>query len=195
MASKSKKNTETTGENNGAEGENLAEVFAGLSVELDKGIKLNKRTEDVTGYWLPEHSPIFCIPRQARAFDSNLDPTKPSILIMVELLKECALRDAETEKARIGKAGELVGIWYKPGMKDVGQCAGLKTLITLDGTKDVGRPSPMTVFRVETVEKTSAPLMITSDFRKHSAAAKLPFAATVKPEGHSAPDAGDNLPF
>jgi len=85
-----------------------------------------KRGIDLVGFWNPNHGPIHGIPRAAKLFDSNLDASKPSTLLILELVEPCDAifskdEDDDAEKVTT-QTGDLVGVWSKPGL------AAIKTL-------------------------------------------------------------------
>lgn len=140
------------------------------------------RSEDVVGYY--DHNtdaPIHFIPRHAKTFDSSIDKTKPAILVIGELVDECALRAPNTdedsagdEDSIMGQPGDVVGVWYKPGMKGLKGCAGAKTYMTAAGEKDIGKGNPMKLFDVLCERGKGGVLLITEDARNKSARADLP---------------------
>lgn len=135
---------------------------------------MSERTEDVVGYWLPEACPINCIPRSVKLFDSGIDAGKPSVLIAAELLAPTVVQNSDKEQL-MAKKGEIVGIWYKPGMRGIRECGGVATYIEdTKKTKDVGKGNPMRIFSVKS--KNGGKLIpVSDDTRVKSAGVKTPF--------------------
>lgn len=114
---------------------------------------------DIVGYWDWEKSAIRCIPRSVKMFDGSLEPHKVSCLVMAELTRPCKVYTTEEDKTKtyqLAPVGQMVGIWYKPGMRSiVGKC-GIDCYIKRDESKDkitknmkgVKDPNPMKGFLV-----------------------------------------------
>lgn len=211
-----KKASKRTGNGNRAGGESDTEkddMIARLRAELAKTHEkaregLETQTEKVAGFWLGTVAggPCIGIPIDAVTFDNKLTPDgKPSVMLRVELTSPCVILTSEDEAAEfiIAPKGATVGVWYKPGMKDVSRCAGRVTCIEATGeTKDVGKVEPMKLFRVDAAPGAKRQLYITGDYRKESKHFKLPFPVTATDEqaapalrGKSAPADDDDIPF
>lgn len=156
--------------------------------------KLANRDEDVVGYWEPSQLPIHCIPRTVRLFDSSIDKSKFSALITAEALSPTVIENEKDGKTVqwLCKKGDMVGVWYKPGMRGIASTAGVPTVITETGEKkDVGKGNPMTVYSVRATGGT--PLPITNDSRNKSAGMKTPF--DVKQSDDPRGPAAENASF
>ncbi len=162
------------------------------------------QSDDVVGYWDPEECPIRCIPRTAKVFDGNIERTKPSVLILAELTMPCVLNlkkevgESEAEKI-IGKKGDMVGIWGKPGMRAIRNLCGVEVKITATGEKDTGKPNPMKLFSVESATRGTQ-LLISDDSRDKSRAVKTFLEGRAVSAGETTvgtSDDGDtdNVPF
>jgi len=156
--------------------------------------KLANRDEDVVGYWVPSELPIHCVPRTVRLFDSSIDKSKVSALIIVEALSPTVCENEKDGKAirSLCKKGDMVGIWYKPGMRGIASCGGVPTIVTETGEKkDVGKGNPMTMYSVRATG--GSPIPIANDSRNKSAGQKTPFdfRQSDDPRGPAA----DNTPF
>lgn len=97
------------------------------------------KTEDMVGYW-NEDAPgyLHCVPRYAVLFDNKVDPRNPSILIFATLLDPAPLLKKEDDEKTefMGKPGDQIGIFAKPGMRRIAKLADAKTLIQRDPTKE-----------------------------------------------------------
>jgi hypothetical protein len=138
---------------------------------------------------------------EVKVFDSQLDAKKPSHLIVGILVDASPLdkMGKDTEEVVMGKPGDRVGVWAKPGMADLRKLAGQKTFIWLAGEKDTGKPNPMKVYKCASVQQ-GQPLLITEDLRKESKGAKTIFDIRTAPrpsfngERQSGDDTGE-VPF
>lgn len=160
------------------------------------------RSDDVAGYWLPDEMDILCVPINVKLFDSSIDKTKVSALISVTLKSPTVIENADKEDKvkRIGKEGEIVGIWYKPGMRAIRDCAGVETYISQTGEKDTGKGNPMKVYTVKAEGGERLPIV--EDTRVHSSNQATPFdvkqlaKGTAKgPKGPAADEGEENIPF
>jgi hypothetical protein len=116
-------------------------------------------TGDIVGYWDWEKSAIRCIPRSVKMFDGQIEPHKVSILILAELTRPCqtyikADEDNEDDGDEEGRVytktgvGQMVGVWYKPGMRAIVMKGGVDCYIKQEGEKKTGKPNPMKKFKV-----------------------------------------------
>ena len=159
-----------------------------------EGEKLANRNEDVVGYWVPSELPFHCIPRTVRLFDSSIDKSKFSALITAEALSPTVIESEKDDKTirSLCKKGDMVGIWYKPGMRGIATTAGVPTVITETGEKkDVGKGNPMTMYSVRATGGSQ--LAIAADSRNKSAGVKTPF--DVKQSDDPRGPAADAAPF
>jgi hypothetical protein len=145
-------------------------------VKIERPEGFTKRSSDIIGIWDPDEGPIRCIPRHAKLSDSKkFDKTKPSILIFAELTSECMLRvkaEDEDDEADliVGEPGDLVGIWGKPGMRDIRNLCNVEIFMFQDGEKDIGKGNPMKVYDISSAE-TGTLIPISGDTRDKSAGA------------------------
>jgi len=140
-----------------------------------------EQTSDLAGTWAPEDGDSAeLIPLYASVSDSSVEPTKPSVLITCKAckpVKPCKNRDGEPVTVA---PNDLVGIWYKAGMKAIIELANSRILIGRDGELDTGKPSAMVVFRVYASRTAPrAPLELRNDWRKQSRNAPLPAAFSL----------------
>lgn len=172
-----------------------------------------KANTDVVGYWT-EDEPLYFIPKSCKLMDGNIQKIKPSIVIVGELVERTILGGKDQDPFE-GNAGDIVGVWYKPGMRGIETCAGLKTWLDLDidpngvqRTKDVGKGNPMNLYTVQTpTGAKKARLPIIEDVRDKSRQVATPFdnpdlrslkrparaEGTTEPENEN--DVDDHIPF
>jgi hypothetical protein len=136
------------------------------NVQVPKGYE--ESTSDLVGFWNPEEGPIHFIPKIARLFDSSIDASKPSCLIMGELVDDCPnLINGDKEKV-LGRKGDEVGVWYKPGMRAIKRKAGLKCYVYANGELDTGKPNAMQMFSVNAPKNGQGMNIPAEDMRKLS---------------------------
>lgn len=126
-----------------------------------------KETGDVAGFWV-QVSPIQGIIRGAKLSDSQLDPEKSSALVLIQLTAPCII-DTEGEFS-VAKEGQVVGVWYKPGMRQIRSLMSQEVWIRKTAeTKDTGKGNPMIVYEVRSknVERRAA-VHILDDYREDS---------------------------
>ncbi len=168
---------------------------------------LRKNSGDVVGFRDPElQGPIYGIPRGAKASDSKLDSTKPSVFVIFELLEDCKVTAGTKEDSKeiTAKAGDMVGVWVKSGMRSLRNMCGLKVLMQYTGVMKLpNRPAsqdPMKMYQCDTDRVTGNPIPIIEDNRKDSRnvvnswlpAAKGAPAPRMRQPGE---DAEDNFDF
>jgi hypothetical protein len=141
--------------------------------ETREGLK--KNSGDVVGFRdVEKQGPIYGIPRAMKANDSKLEPAKPSIFVIFELLEDCKVTEGSAEDAQEIPAskGDMVGVWVKGGMRNLRNMGGLKVLMQYVGTKKLkDRPaaqSPMKVFEFDTDKLAGTPIPLIEDNRKDS---------------------------
>lgn len=152
--------------------EQKAAMFAQLAALVEAGgeyarPEYQRQSDDVEGYWVPEAGvPIHGILLGAKAFDSNIEPEKPTGLLLFELIEACpVLKDGEPVLAEVG---DMVGVWAKPGMRTLKRAGGSKVWMRLEGEKEIGKPNPMKTF--ETLFERGKDIEILEDGRKESRA-------------------------
>lgn len=152
---------------------------------------LRKNSGDVVGFRDVENQgPIYGIPRAMKANDSKLEPKKPSIFVIFELLEDCKVLEGSGDDGKEVTAGvgDMVGVWVKGGMRNLRNMGGLKVLMQYTGTKKLkDRPAAqdaMKVFQFDTDRLTGRPIPLIEDNRKESrnvVNAWLPLAAYTPP--------------
>jgi hypothetical protein len=135
-----------------------------------------ERTDDVKGFFNEEYGSIHFVPVEVKAMDSSQDAEKASGLIFGRLLSPCMLATKVGEETVPvqGEEGDIVGVWYKPGMRAIRNLAGEAVFMFLSGHKDVGKQNEMGVYTIMS-QGQGAPLPLAEDLRKASASKPLPF--------------------
>lgn len=166
-------------------------------VDFDVDSSFAVSTGDVVGYWNPEKSACVCIPRGVKIFDGNIDSTRPAYLLVCELTRDGVVIESRETKEEDwvfsrGKKGDMIGVWYKPGMRGILNRAGVECKILLtDKEVDTGKPNKMPVYEVR-APRIGGPIPVLEDTRVDSIRAKTPFTGgVVAPIGHNNPDADD----
>jgi hypothetical protein len=151
-----------------------------------------EQSADIVGFWTGEGAVHF-IPRFVRMFDSSIDPTKSSTLLIADLIDPCEVfKVGEDEERILAGKGQQIGIWTKPGMKALGKLAGIPVYMYQEGEKDIGKPSPMKVYKV--MSKGQGQKLIVEpggDYRNKSLHKR-----EEAPQTNQAPqDLSDDIPF
>ena len=173
-----------------------------------------KKNSDVVGYW-SEDEPIHFIPRSVKLLDGNIDKTKPSIIIVGELQEPTILSNKDADPFQ-GEVGQIVGVWYKPGMRDIAKSAGLKVWLDKDleadgetqKLKKMKKGNPMKLYVVQSAAGPEKRIPINEDTRKEARHVATPFDdPNLRPLPRRAPVASptdaheeeeqvdDNVPF
>ncbi len=137
---------------------------------------------DLVGYW-DLKMPIHVIPQYITLSDSKLEPQKTSVLIHCKAVADTkVLKDEDAGEYIDVKAGDLVGVWYKPGMKAIATCKDIPVFLFQDGELDTGKINPMKVFRVGVKTGSNrVPLPIMADYRKTSKRNAIPVQGLAAP--------------
>jgi hypothetical protein len=105
-------------------------------------------SSDVRGFW--DHEGVIkFVPTGYKSFPSRKFKNKMTTIIVGKALAPISGEDEKNQGITIG-AGDLVGIWYSPGMKELTSLYGSKVKMFRDGEKDVGQAQPMKVYRIQT---------------------------------------------
>lgn len=93
---------------------------------------------------------IFFVPIDVILMDSNLKKNDVQALIRARLTKPCRVKTSVKNGKEIIQAnkGDMIGIWYKPGMRNLATCAGAECQMYQEGSTDTGQPSEMLDFRI-----------------------------------------------
>jgi len=156
------------------------------------------------GYGLPIH----CVPMHVILSDAGIDKEKPSALIFVRLIDPCAaVRDGAGEGPMSGrqiietKRGDVVGIWFSSGMRDLAMLGGAKVFLRQEPAdkwkKIKNKPSKMKSFQIAAApDRPGVKLVVREDRRDQSAGVVAAPFAGKKLAGAAAVDSGDaDLPF
>lgn len=180
--------------------------------------KYKKRGVDLKGFWNPDLGPIHCIPRAAKLFDGNIDETKPSTLLIVELVEPCEAVVAKSEddpdetEHVATQTGDQVGVWGKPGMAAIKTLCGVPVLIEYERdskgqvvTKKMKKKgvNPMKCFNVLSETNPNKLIPVIEDTRIKSAhlntllapAKSSRLAPNNKTPDQSQPNDTDDIPF
>ncbi len=155
-----------------------------------------ERTSDLVGFWDQEKGPIHFVPRYAKVFDSHIEAGKSSIVIVGQAVGSVPLLDSDGNEFD-SQPGDVIGVWYKPGMVQIKSLADVRVFMYLSGEQDVGKINPMKTYKVGSSKKGNT-LYLTDDYRKKSKHTELPFEKKgVSTANHAAEDDedfGDNTP-
>ncbi len=140
-----------------------------------------KKNSDPVGYWT-EDEPIHFIPRSAKLIDGTRVKERPSIMIVGELVEKTvvALKDGDPFEANVG---DIVSVWYKPGMRDIAKNGNIKVWLDKDIDDKTGeqrtKPTKNGAMKLYTVDgepgKKGILIPISEDSRQKSIAASTPF--------------------
>ena len=140
-------------------------------------------TSDVVGYWNSDGEiPLTGIPETGVvSIDSGIDKQKPSLLLKVKATLPTIVMDQD-DTENVCKAGDLVGVWYKPGMRDVRTLGGIEVTISRNPSKDkdTGKGNPMKAFEIR-ASGNGRLLRITEDRREKSINAPTVFDLKQEP--------------
>lgn len=143
-----------------------------LKVKVPEGFQ--KRSYDIEHFWDWEKGPIQGVALAVKLSDSNQDEEKPSALLFVKLSADavCDHKDPATDEKKEGVVvpkGTIVGVWVKPGMRDVADCHNVEFFMAHEGQKQTGKANPMELFGVYTADDAPRKLVpIIADNRKES---------------------------
>lgn len=169
------------------------------------------RNSDIVGVWDSESGPLFFIPEHAIATDSKkFDKTKPSVLLFGSLTRPAILKtkgDEDDDDAVTvqGEPGDAVGVWVKPGMRDIVNLGGVEVFLSRDESKDkdIGKGNDMKGFRVGS-KAVGRRIELSNDLRDKSKGTRCMFdppgygkKRLVQPAQQAATDDGDGeeIPF
>ncbi len=131
------------------------------------GFEEVQNVDSIVGFVDPHETPVTLIPRAAKLMDNTAERTKSATLVICELCQDALVT---TKEGRIpASKGDLVGLWYKPGMRPIKNYAGVELWIAGDGERDIGKPSPMKVYKILARKGAKgSKLQVIDDIRRQS---------------------------
>lgn len=143
------------------------DLFLPEGFQLPSGYE--EKTSDLVGIWNFKESKVcHVIIRGATLHDSEVDEKKSSILLHCELVEKNHVIDRNKDTVE-AEAGELVGVWCTPGMKEALKWQGAKQIIAHVGSIDTGKPNAMEMFKTFAPKNAKKePVTVLDDFRKTS---------------------------
>lgn len=154
---------------------------------------------------------IHFVPLHVILADSNIDKDKPSALVFGRLIDPCAaIRDGSgdgkvSERPLIEtKRGDVVGIWFSAGMRDLAALGGARVYMYQEDTDKwkliKGKPSKMKTFFIgHSPDRPGTKITVREDRRIESAGVNAPPFAGKKLAGSAGVDSGDagddDIPF
>lgn len=140
-------------------------------------------SDDIDGFWDGTGTAHFT-PTGLKTFKSKTFRDRMSTIIFARALSPVSCMGVATEdsdgESFVLEAGGKLGIWYKPGMKQLLNLAGSKVKMTADGEKDVGKGNPMKLFAI--------------DVARGSVMKKLPDLSTPETRNTPSHSSDDDLP-
>lgn len=128
-----------------------------------------------------------------------------NVLIHCHLLQSVeakSLNEETKDEILTFHPGATIGIWYKPGLRNLLLCHECETYVAPNGEKDVGQILPMKVFVVakKRGQKSMGEMPCLGDYRKETRRQPLPWdngSATAKPPTTAVSDDYDDtdVPF
>lgn len=151
-----------------------------------------ERTSDLVGFWNHELGPVHFVPLYAKAFDSHIEPNKPSVIVVGHSVDANKLVDSDGHEF-VCASGDLIGVWYKPGMIRLKNLANIRVFMQYSGEQDTGKPNAMKTFKVMSREKEGSELKLQDDYRKKSKHIALPFTMRGARSNNGASDDDENF--
>jgi hypothetical protein len=147
-------------------------------------------SDDVIGYWDPEKSSIRCKPMSVKIFDGQEfegQDVRPSCLILVELTAACLVKVKDENgqwQIKKGNKGDVVGVWYKPGMRAIRRLSGVECHIQENGERDTGKGNPMKMYDIRCPDASSGKkLIVSDDTREETAGMYTDFTGGTRQNG------------
>lgn len=136
---------------------------------------LKRFTGDVVGFRdCVIQGEIYGIPRASKVIDSKIEPEKPSVFVIFELLEPCTVTEGSGDDGKEvqAQAGDMVGVWISGGMRPLRKLCGVPVLMQYTGEKKLkGRPAaqkPMKVYEFDVGAGTPTEIPMIEDMRKQS---------------------------
>ena len=122
---------------------------------------------DIVGFW-NEDCVLQCEPLNVKLFDNKVEAIKSSALITCKLLQPIEVRNTDGEIVK-AEAGQLIGVWGRPGLKELKIYAGCHVIVIPDGEIEIGKPNPMRAFKIAAKSTDEGKVLpITLDKRQKS---------------------------
>lgn len=113
-----------------------------------------KKNSDPVGFWT-EDEPCHFVPRSAKLLDGTRVKERPSIMVIGELI-EPTIVARKNEDPFEARTGDIIGVWYKPGMKDIAKLGNIKVWLDKDVDEKTGeqkttptKNGPMKLYTVD----------------------------------------------
>jgi hypothetical protein len=138
------------------------------------------KSADAVGVWNSRNRKcsrtLHFIPREANIIDNNVTPSRASIFVIGELVEPCTVeKTKDGDEIVRAKAGDLVGVWYSPGMRGLETMLGVKTFIFFEKEVEMkGGRNPMRKYCVAAPKRAPGSkekdklIPIRGDYRKQS---------------------------
>ena len=155
--------------------------------------------------------PLHFVPMHVILADSQIEKHKPSALVFGRLIDPCAaIRDGAAEGKMDDrplietKRGDVVGVWFSAGMRDLAALGGAKVYMFQEDNgkwKSIkNKPSKMKTFNISNdPSRKGEKLSVREDRRNESAGINAPPFAGKKLAGSAGVDSGDagddDIPF
>jgi hypothetical protein len=147
---------------------------------LPEGYEEKTQSSDLVGFWDPERGPVHFVPQFAKAFDNHTENVKTSIVIVGQAIGKNPIIDGDGKPGDC-EDGEMIGVWYKPGMSHIKNFADVAVYLYQSGELDTGKPKPMKTFSLNVKKGAKGnELRIQEDYRKKSAHTSLPFETKTR---------------
>lgn len=164
---------------------------------------LKRFTGDVVGFRnCEEQGELYGIPRASKVIDSKIQPDKPSVFVIFELLENCKVTEGSGDDSKEIQAhtGDMVGVWVSGGMRPLKKLCGVPVLMQYTGEKKLkGRPaaqSPMKMYQFDVGAGTPTEIPLIEDMRKKSRSVVSYWcpahSPSVRPAGTKEREPGDD---
>lgn len=92
------------------------------------------KSADAVGVWNSRNRrcsrTLHFIPQEANIIDNNVTPSRASIFVIGRLVEPCTVEKTKDPDELVrAKPGDLVGVWYSPGMRGLESMLGVKTFM------------------------------------------------------------------
>lgn len=122
-------------------------------------------SSDVLGFWNGEGT-IHFRPTSKKIFKNKKFPDRDSVMIVGVALGKADLVTADGDELQ-ASSGDIIGVWYSPGMRELLGLCDCKVKMKADGERDVGKGSPMKAYKIaRSNSDTPRPLPTSYDYRR-----------------------------